>query len=41
MALFDRAADRLAVTGSLPLTADRRRLGALLDRYGLGLDPER
>ena len=41
VALFDRAAAHLAVTGSLPLVADRRRLGALLDRYGLGLDPER
>lgn len=37
VALFDRAAGALEVGGSQSLTADERRLGAVLRRYGVGL----
>jgi hypothetical protein len=40
LALFDRAAKAVRVAGpGTPLDADRTRLGQLLDRWGLGLDP--
>jgi hypothetical protein len=36
-ALFDRARDRLVPADPTPLTADRERLAALLERYKVGL----
>jgi hypothetical protein len=37
VALFDHARDRLAAANPTPLMADRERLGALLERYKVGL----
>jgi hypothetical protein len=39
VALFDRAADALALVESRGLRDDRAWFGATLDRYGLALDP--
>jgi hypothetical protein len=37
LAIFDRAADRIEIVASESLLVDRGRLGAMLDRYGVGL----